>query len=152
MKVWIKRTLVGVFGATILFGGMAAWAHRHYGGPWTAERVAEMKGRAVDRVASKLSLDAAQKARLQILADQVVAQRTAMMAGTEPRAAIQALVAGNAFDRAGAEALLTAKTDALRTGAPTVIAAFGDFYDGLNPEQQQTVRDWIARGRHGHHD
>lgn len=151
MKTWIKRTLIGVFGATLLFGGIAAWAHRHYGGPWTPERVAEMKGRAVERIASKLDLDAAQKANLQLLADRLVAQREAMLAGTDPRAAVQALVAGDSFDRAGAEALLTAKTDALRAGAPSVIAAFGDFYDGLNPTQQQTVREWIARGRHGHH-
>ena len=25
MKRWLKRTLIGVFGATVLFGGLAAW-------------------------------------------------------------------------------------------------------------------------------
>lgn len=148
MKTWIKRTLIAVLGAGVLFGGVAAWAHRHHGGPMTAERVAEMKTRAVDRVASKLDLDAAQKARLDVLAERLVAQRAAMLAGTDPRAAVKGLVAGPSFDRAGAEALLVAKTDTLRAGAPAVIAAFGDFYDGLNADQQAKLREFMNR-RHG---
>lgn len=152
MKTWIKRTLIGVFGAAVLFGGVAAWAHRHHGVPWTPERVAEMKTRAVDRVASRMDLDAAQKARLALLAERLVEQRTALMAGGEPRAALQALVAGPAFDRSGAEALLAAKTDTLRAGAPAVIAAFGDFYDSLRPEQQQQLRELMQRGRHHRQD
>ena len=54
------------------------------------------------------------------------------------------------FDRAGAEALLIAKTDAVRQGAPAMIAAFGDLYDSLRPEQQQELRDLMEKGRHGH--
>ncbi len=145
MKTWIKRTLIGVLGASVLFGGVAAWAHRHHGGPMTAERIAEMKTRVTERVASKLELDAAQKAKLGIVADRLVEQRAAMLAGTDPRAAVQALVAGPAFDRAGAEALLMAKTDALRAGAPAVIAAFGDFYDSLNADQQAKLREFMNR-------
>ena len=148
MKTWIKRTLIALLGAGVLFGGVAAWAHRHHGGPMTAERIAEMKTRVVDRVASKLDLDATQKARLQVLADRLVEQRAAMLAGSDPRAAVKALVAGPAFDRAGAEALLVAKTDTLRAGAPAVIAAFGDFYDGLNADQQAKLREWMNH-RHG---
>jgi hypothetical protein len=30
-----------------------------------------------------------------------------------------------------------------------LIAAFGDFYDSLKPEQQQKVREFMQRGRHG---
>lgn len=145
MKTWIKRTLIGILGASVLFGGVAAWAHRHHGGPMTAERIAEMKTRVIDRVASKLDLDAAQKARLGVVADRLVEQRAAMLAGTDPRSAVKALVAGPAFDRAGAEALLTAKTDALRAGAPAVIAAFGDFYDSLNADQQAKLREFMNR-------
>ena len=32
MKTWIKRTLIGLFGATILVGGLAACGQRHHGG------------------------------------------------------------------------------------------------------------------------
>jgi periplasmic protein CpxP/Spy len=149
MKTWIKRTLIGAASAAVLFGALGAYAARHHGGPWTAERVAEMKGRAVERVAKHLELDAAQKARLELLAQRLVEQREAMLAG-DPHGTLRGLVAGPAFDRAGAEALLLGKTDALRAGAPGVIAAFGDFFDSLNPEQQQKLREFANR-RHGGH-
>ena len=31
MKTWIKRTLIGLFGASIVVGGLAAYGHRHHG-------------------------------------------------------------------------------------------------------------------------
>jgi Spy/CpxP family protein refolding chaperone len=161
MKTWIKRSLIAVLGATIVLGGAAAWAHRHHGG-WhdmksmSAADIDQAKGRVVEKIAGRMDLDAAQKAHLTVLADRLVEQRSAMLAGGDPRSAVPALVAGNSFDRAGAEALLMSKTDALRAGAPGVIAAFGDFYDGLRPEQQQELRELMQRGRrhgsdHGEH-
>jgi periplasmic protein CpxP/Spy len=155
MKTWIKRSLIAVLGATIVLGGAAAWAHRHYGG-WhdmksmSAADIDRAKGRVVEKIGERMDLDAAQKAQLTVLADRLVEQRSAMLAGGDPRSAVRALVAGNSFDRAGAETLLMTKTDALRAGAPGVIAAFGDFYDGLRPEQQQELRELMQRGRrHG---
>jgi Spy/CpxP family protein refolding chaperone len=150
MKTWIKRTLIGVVGAAVLFGGFAAFASRHHG--WHSMSTADLaqaKQRVVDKLADRMDLDATQKAKLGLLAEQLLAQRTAMMAGGDPRAAVQALVAGPAFDRAGAQALLDAKTDTLRAGAPAVIAAFGDFYDSLQPAQQAQLREAMNR-RRGH--
>ena len=126
MKTWIKRTLIAAVGVSVLLGGAAAFAHRHSG--WhsmSTGDIMQAKTRMVDRIAERMTLDATQKARLGVLADQLLAQRTALMAGGDPRAAMQALVAGPAFDRAGAQALLDAKTDVVRAGAPAVIAAFG---------------------------
>lgn len=153
MKRWIKRTLIGVFGASVLFGGLAACSHRpHHGMGWqpmSEQDAAQMKARIVDRVAGKLDLDDAQKAKLGVLADALREQRNALVAGGNPRTQMQALVAGATFDRAGAKALLESKTTALQSGSPAVIAAFGDFYDGLRPEQQAKLRDFMSRGRHG---
>ncbi|MBS0436911.1 MAG: Spy/CpxP family protein refolding chaperone [Proteobacteria bacterium] len=153
MKRWIKRTLIGVFGASVLFGGLAACSHRAYhGAGWQAmseEDAARMKARIVEKVAGKLDLDEAQKARLGVLADALREQRKALVAGGNPREQVQALVAGPTFDRAGAKSLLDAKTAALQGGSPAVIAAFGDFYDGLRPEQQAKLREFMSRGRHG---
>jgi len=155
MKTWIKRSLIAVLGATIVLGGAAAWAHRHYGG-WhdmksvSAADIDQAKGHVVEKIGERMDLDAAQKAQLTVLADRLIEQRSAMLAGGDPRIVVRALVAGNSFDRAGAETLLMTKTDALRAGAPGVIAAFGDFYDGLRPEQQQELRELMQRGRrHG---
>jgi hypothetical protein len=31
MKPWLERTLVGVLGTSLLFGGLAAWSHSEHG-------------------------------------------------------------------------------------------------------------------------
>ena len=153
MKRWLKRTLIGVFGASVLFGGLAACSHRyHHGGDWNSmsdEDVAKRKAWMIDRVSGRLDLDDAQKAKLGALADQLRAQRQALVGGTDPRTEIRSLVAGNTFDRAKAKAFIDGKTQTIQTKSPELIAALGDFYDSLKPEQQQKVRDFMSRGHHG---
>ena len=67
---------------------------------------------------------------------------------TDPRAELKALVAGTKFERERAQGLVEAKTGALRSKSPEVIAAAGDFFDSLKPEQQQKVRELLSK-RHG---
>lgn len=152
MKPWIKRTLAAVFGVSLLAGGLSACGHHGHGpfggGPVSAEQAAEWRGKMVDRVAGKLALDAAQKAKLTVLADKLAAQRQALApAGQDPRADLKALVAGEKFDRARAQALVQDKTAALQKGSPEVIAAMADFYDSLNPTQQAKVREFMDQRR-----
>ncbi|MBE7417222.1 MAG: Spy/CpxP family protein refolding chaperone [Ideonella sp.] len=152
MKRWLRRTLIGVFGASVLFGGMAACSHRVHHGDWSSmseEDGARMKARMIERVAGRLDLDEAQKAKLGALADQLRASRQALRGSTDPRSELQSLVAGNTFDRAKAKALIDAKTSTIQSRSPELISALGDFYDSLKPEQQQKVREFMARGRHG---
>jgi periplasmic protein CpxP/Spy len=153
MKRWLKRTLIGVFGASVLFGGLAACSHRYqHGGNWQSmsdEDAAKRRAWMIDRVGSRLDLDEAQKAKLGALADQLRAQRQAIVGSTDPRSEIQSLVAGNTFDRAKAKAFIDGKTSTIQAKSPELITAFGDFYDSLKPEQQQKVRDFMSRGRHG---
>ena len=49
MKPWIKRTLFGLFGASLLIGGLSACGHRHDGQGWqaSAEEQAKFKGKMV---------------------------------------------------------------------------------------------------------
>jgi Spy/CpxP family protein refolding chaperone len=151
MKTWIKRTLAGLFGATVLLGGIAACSHHPHGHGWRAlseQDAAEMKARLVDRAAGRLDLDEAQKAKLGVLADKLREQRNALVAGTpDPRAELQSLVAGSTFDRAKAQALVEAKTGAISARSPDVIAAAADFYDSLKPEQQAKVRELMSARR-----
>ncbi len=151
MKLWIKKTLAGVFGATIVLGGLTACAgghHRH--GEMGPEKIAEIRGKVVNRVSSKLELNDAQKLKLNALADTLQAQRAAFKGKTpDPRAEVQAIVAGTTFDRARAQALVEEKTRSVQTASPEVIAAMADFYDSLNPAQQQKVRELMQRGRRG---
>lgn len=157
MKTWIKRTLIGVVAAGALLGGIAAaWgSHHHRWHRWDtlsdADRAA-LRERAIDRVASKLDLDAAQRARLAPLADALQQQAGALRGTTTqpPRAELQALIAGNTFDRTAAQRLVQAKLDAVTKQSPAVLTAFGDFYDGLRPNQQARVREFLERGRRRH--
>jgi periplasmic protein CpxP/Spy len=148
MKRWLKRTLIGVFGASIIVGGLSACGHGMHHGGWNASEAdsAKMREHMVDRAADKLKLDDAQKQRLTTLAAKLHEERLALVGSTtDPRAEMQALVAGATFDRGHAQAFVDAKTDVLRSKSPEVIAAAADFYDSLRPEQQQQVRDFMSR-------
>jgi len=150
MKSWIKRTLFGVVGASVLLGSLTGCGTRGDGPRWqaSAEESAQFRGKMIERVSSKLDLNAEQKQRLTVLAEKLHAQRLALMGDKpNPRADIQALVAGERFDRARAQTLVAEKTAALTSQSPEVIAAMGDFYDSLNPAQQQKVREFMNRGR-----
>jgi Spy/CpxP family protein refolding chaperone len=152
MRRWIKRSLIGIFGASVLIGGLAACSHHRYGSwPMNEADAAKLRERVVDKASSELQLDGTQRAKLDALADAIKAQRSALMAGTtSPRAEMQSLIAGPQFDRSKAQALIEGKTTALREHSPALVTAFGDFYDSLRPEQQQKLRDFMQRGRHGH--
>jgi Spy/CpxP family protein refolding chaperone len=152
MKTWIKRTLFGLFATGALLGGLAACSHGVHRHGWHAMSdadMAQMKTRLVDRAASKLDLDEAQKAKLAVLADQMQAQRKAFIGNTaDPRADLQALVSGPTFDRAKAAALIEGKVGAVQTQSPAVVAALADFYDSLKPEQQAKLRSYMDKRGH----
>ena len=153
MKTWIKRSLIGLFGASILLGGLAACGHRHEGwgqGPISAEDAARWRERVLERAGKELQLDDAQKQRLGVVFDSLREQRNAFVgSGAGPRAELRALIAGERFDSAGAQALVDAKTQALRSASPQTIAALAGFYDGLKPEQQQKLRTWLEQRHRG---
>jgi len=151
MKTWIKRSLIGLTAATVVLGGLTACGSRgdHARG-WSDERITEVRGKAIEKISSKLELNAEQKAKLGVLADEMIASRKAFKGGSaDPRADMKSLVAGDKFDRAKAQALLDQKTQVVQGSGPKMLAAFGDFYDSLTPAQQQQVRDKMDRRGHG---
>ncbi|MFP8835562.1 Spy/CpxP family protein refolding chaperone [Hydrogenophaga sp. XSHU_21] len=146
MKTWIKRTLIGLASATVLVGGLSACGRHHEHGPASAERISEWRGKAIERVSGRLDLSAEQRQKLEVLADKLIAQRTAMVGqGGDPRTEMKALVAGEKFDRARALNLLDEKTRVLQVGTPEVIEALANFYDSLNPTQQAEVREFMEK-------
>jgi Spy/CpxP family protein refolding chaperone len=62
---------------------------------------------------------------------------------------VRSLVAGEKFDRTKAQAMVGEKMAVVGAKSPELIAAFGDFYDSLSPEQQAKVRDFMQHRRHG---
>jgi Spy/CpxP family protein refolding chaperone len=147
MKRFIKKTLLGLFGGALIVGSLGACAQRGEGWQSGAALSPEMRARMVEKVGSRLDLDAAQKEKLGALADKLQAQRALLRGAGDPRATFKALFAGDKLDQAGAKKLLDDKTAALQTGSPEVIAAAADFFNTLRPEQQQKVRDFMERGR-----
>ena len=108
------------------------------------EEYSQKRDKMVSKAASKLDLNDDQKKRLATLGDKLYEQRTALIGQTkDPHAEMKALVAGATIDKARAQTLVTEKTTALQTKSPEVIAALADFYDSLNPAQQQKVRDYM---------
>jgi len=151
MKPWIKRSLIALTSATVVIGGLTACGSRgdHARG-WSDERVTEARGRMIEKISDKLELNADQKAKLGVLADEMVAARKAMRGESgDIRTDLQALIAADKFDRTKARQMLDQKTQAIQANGPKVLAAFGDFYDSLNPEQQKQVRERLERRGHG---
>jgi protein CpxP len=149
MQPWIKRSLITLFGATALLLGVTACGHRPQGAPMSEEKMADFRVKMMDRASKELDLTEPQKQKLGVLADRLHDQRLALLGkAANPRSEAQALVAGVQFDRARAQALVDEKTGVLRSKSPEVIAAMGDFFDSLNPAQQQKVRDFM-QGRRG---
>ena len=148
MKLWIKRTLATALGATLVIGSLSACSGGRHGGKMTETDMSEKQTKMVEYAGKKLDLNDAQKQRLSVLGDKLREQRTALMGKTtDPRTELQSLVAGTTLDKAKAQALVEEKTGALRSKSPEVIAAAADFYDSLNPAQQQQVRDLMQRRR-----
>ena len=148
MKSWIKKTLFGVFGATVLFGGLSACSGHRPGMAMSDADSATRQMKMMDYAGKKLDLNDVQKQKLGVLASKLREQKTALMGtGADPRTQVQSLVAGATLDKAKAQALIEEKTGALRSKSPEVIAAAADFFDNLNPAQQQQVRELMTRGR-----
>ena len=151
MKHWIKRTLVGLFGASIIVGGLTACGSRqhNHGMAMSEDDAGKFKAKMVERVGKELELNEQQKQRLTALGDKMREQRLALVGKTtDPRAEVQALVAGAQFDKVRAQAIIDEKTNAIRGKSPEVIAAAAEFFDSLHPAQQQKVREFMQR-RHG---
>ena len=107
MKPWLKKSLLGLFGASVVLGGLSACGHRHHdGAAWRTRNQRRCQvARTCHRTRRKeLQLDDAQKQRLGVLFDKLREQRTALVGNTvNPRAKLGTLIKGDKFDAARAE-------------------------------------------------
>jgi Spy/CpxP family protein refolding chaperone len=149
VKTWIKRTLIGLLGASVVVGGIAACGHRAHGPGWqtvSAEDAAKWRERLIDRAGRELELNDAQKQQLGVVFDRLREQRNAFVgSGGDPRAELRGLIAGERFDVARAQAIVDEKARAVTGRSPQTIEAIAAFYDGLNAEQQRKLRDWLDK-------
>jgi periplasmic protein CpxP/Spy len=102
------------------------------------------------RISRKLDLDATQQQRLTGVHGRMQELRADMQAAKEEhRDALLALLSGERFDRTEAMRLLNVPVTVAAETAPELVAAFGDFYDGLNANQRTRLRELVTRRRCG---
>ncbi|MED5618528.1 Spy/CpxP family protein refolding chaperone [Ideonella sp. BN130291] len=147
MRLWLRPSFAGWMGALPWFT-RRPWRMRHHRAGHAEQRSAHWRQRFVDQVSSRLQLDDTGQARLGVLFDRVQAQRVALRGPGDWRADLEGLVKDHTFDRWHAHDLLNARMQAMREHGPQVIAALADFYDGLQPAQQQKARELLQRWLH----
>lgn len=113
----------------------------------TSSRPGRMPLRA--RAAAFLDLDEPQLDQLDHLFEQVNAARRAAK-DVLRSAEFAALVENENFRREDAQVLWDRRIGTLKAAGPSLVAAFGDFFDALDFEQQQMLRFALRRRRHGH--
>lgn len=102
------------------------------------------------RVSRKLDLDVAQQQRLTSVQGRMQDLRADMQAAKEEhRDALLVLLSGERFDRTEAMRLLKVPVAVVAETAPELVAAIGDFYDGLNANQRTRLRELVTRRRCG---
>lgn len=92
-----------------------------------------------DKIGHRLDLDSIQREHLIKLLANVDQQRQAMRGGALVQD-LGGLLAGTTLDRAAAQQLVDARLEAIQAAGPAIIDALAEFYDALDPEQQQVLR------------
>jgi len=131
-----------------LIGGTTAYA------TYKASDADARAAYVVTYISSELNLDDKQKQLLGELRDKVMAVRSTLHAQGKPlHQDVAKLVGADTFDQQQALDMINSKTELVKSEAPQIIAAFGNFLDGLNSEQKTEILEFIehkkeARG-HG---
>ena len=139
----ISKIVIIAGGAVLLAGSIAACSH-HRGPEQRAEWMME-------KVSKELKLDEAQQAKLKVLSDDMLAVRKQMRSefGSD-RDQVLGLLDQPKLDQAKILGMVKEHTQTINQQAPKIVAALGDFYDSLSPEQQAEVRKF-AKEHHEHH-
>jgi Spy/CpxP family protein refolding chaperone len=126
-------------------GGIAVISTLAVAGPGFRDRGPGMFGEwMIERMTRNLELNEAQVAKLNGVKDAIADARDKMRENRkEKQDAVLALLEQPTLDQEKAMALLTERGETLKGEAPKVIAAIAGFYDSLNPQQQQTLRESI---------
>ena len=153
----IKRVLVGLTAVVLVtsavvacgFRGTSPWGGYGPCGPhWRGEDPAQRRAYVVERVSQELSLNVGQRAKLEVLADQLDEQRQALWSEGHMAEALQQVIAGERFDRVKAQSVVDQKLQAVQQHSPKVVEAMASFYDSLDAGQQRVVREKL-RDRFG---
>jgi len=145
----ITKIVIFTSGAVLLAGSIAACSHHR-----SPEQRAEWM---MEKVGKELKLDEAQQAKFKALSDDMLAVRKQMrheFGGDRDQ--VLGLLDQPKLDQAKILGMVKEHTQTINQQAPKIVAALGDFYDSLSPEQQAEVREFVKEHhehrRHWGHD
>lgn len=114
-----------------------------------------------NKISKKLDLNADQKTKLDAVTKEFMAARTEMKGKKDAtRSTLREVLNQPKFDQGKVMSVYKGHVSDMDTHAPRIIAAVGDFWDSLTPEQQAKAREKMEKhferhGRwghkHGHH-
>ena len=128
-------------------GGAAAYGKHRFGSPQSHANY------MVGYISDELNLDANQKQSLNALKNEIMSARLTMREQVQPvRDEIQSLISAEKFDQDKALEMINGKIAAINQEAPIVVAALGNFLDGLNAEQKSDILEFVQhRAEHRRH-
>ncbi len=140
-----NKIIIAVISGFILITGMSACSHFR-----------DPQARAdyvVEKISSKLDLNEAQALQLSQLKDEVMDLRQTLRNDRDAvLAEVDEIFAQSTLDQQRVNQLLQKKIDTVNSRAPQIINALAIFYDGLNVDQQNMIREEIQSHKdHSHH-
>ncbi len=146
MKTLTKRILIISTGVVLAVSLSACGHHAFHASP--EERAEHL----VEYVSNDLDLNETQTTSLNALKSELLDLRKAMKQGqADNRDALLEILSQPALDRDRAVNLIQGRLQTLQDQTPQIVAAIGNFYDGLNAEQQQELREKVEERMKGHH-
>ncbi|MDX2422168.1 MAG: Spy/CpxP family protein refolding chaperone [Amphritea sp.] len=144
MKKRNKIIIAAVTSIALVGGGLTACNHHRS----PEERADYM----MEKITSKLELTAPQMSQLEQLKNELLDVRQTMLAERDTvHNAVNELLNQPILDQQRALKLAQDRTETINQKAPQVIAAFADFYDNLNPEQQTMLREKVQEHKEQRH-
>jgi len=143
MKTFIIVTVIVV--VLLAFGGFAYAKFR--GGCSGPEGRSEW---ITSRISQRLDLNEGQKVKLEALRQSFLGLRQDFVKSrSEGRGVMAELLSEPELDRERAQVQFLEHQEALTGQSGEVIDAVAEFSDSLNPEQRETLVEWLNRPRHG---
>ncbi len=151
----MKRSTKVVLGTLVGLGLVTAVAARQFDGCGFAPGMSGMaQGHhtkwMAKRIGHRLDLNDAQQLQLQTLQDNMIQRFSSLQEQRLSDNDLQSLLNAE-FDQLKAGQLLDQRLDTVKQNAPDVIADIASFYDQLDVNQQQQVRDMVSK-RMSHRD
>ena len=136
MKRNTKIIFASITAAAIVTGTAAMAAGGH----------GRMGERMVGKLTSQLELTDQQVIDLQSLQEEIRETRELMRGDLgEDGQTLKSLVSAESFDQGAALEMITARTTAMQTQGPELVAATAQFLDGLDAEQKQELNALMDR-------